>query len=145
MWWWWDFNPENIYAFHEQEDIKLIWTKINQNFLRGSLFKGVDTQWDDKKFSQEIHFLFLSVYFNLISFCSQKDKRVQDWNITNNPPPLIFCFSTCLLLLLLCLPGKRLWCWDSKPEHVYDFHEREYIKLIKAERKQKKLPRDSLF
>ena len=22
--WWWDFNPENIYAFHEEEDIKLI-------------------------------------------------------------------------------------------------------------------------
>ena len=26
---------------------------------------------------------------------------------------------------------KRLWWWDSNPEHVGDFHEQEDIKLTK--------------
>ena len=32
--WWWDFNPENIYAFHEEEDIKLIQVKREKNAKR---------------------------------------------------------------------------------------------------------------
>ena len=34
--WWWDFNPENVYAFHEQEDIKLLKTERKEyQFTRG--------------------------------------------------------------------------------------------------------------
>ena len=31
---------------------------------------------------------------------------------------------------------KRLWWWDSNPEHIYDFYEQEDIKLLKTERNQ---------
>ena len=38
-----------------------------------------------------------------------------------------------------------LWWQGFNPEHVYDFHEKEDIKLIKTERNERKLPRDSPF
>ena len=34
---------------------------------------------------------------------------------------------------------NRLWWWDSNPEHAYDFHEQEDIKLMKTERNQNKI------
>ena len=33
--------------------------------------------------------------------------------------------------------GKRLWWWNSNPEHVYDFHKQEDIKLLNTHRNQK--------
>ena len=39
--WWWDSNPEHVYDFYEQEDIKLIKTDRNQKNPRDSLFKAV--------------------------------------------------------------------------------------------------------
>ena len=56
------------------------------------------------------------------------------------PQPLLF-FSLIFCLIYLCFYfyyyvflKKRLYLWDSKPKHVYDFHEQEDIKSLKTKR-----------